>query len=62
MTTTAERAEQKRQQRAEDVARLARGDVSVAGLSSENSIFSALPLSTFRITAIGGKPIKGDRR
>ena len=61
MITSAGRSEEKRRQRAEDEARLARGDISIADLRRENSIFAVLPLSTFRITAIGGKSIKGDR-
>ena len=46
-----------RQSRGEDLRRLAAGEVTPAQLTTENCIFSVLPLHTFRITAIGGKPI-----
>ena len=46
-----------RRSRDEDLRRLAAGEVTPAQLTTENCIFSVLPLHTFRITAIGGKPV-----
>lgn len=48
-----------RQSRDDDLRRLAAGEVTPAQLERENCIFTVLPLHTFRITAIGGKPIAG---
>ena len=47
------------QSRDSDIRRLAAGEVTPEQLAKENCIFSVLPLHTFRITAVGGKPIAG---
>jgi len=50
----AERARQKQESRDRDLARLASGEISAAELNRENGFFSALPLQSFKIEAIGG--------
>lgn len=56
-----DRVAEKQASRDRDMTRLAAGMVTREQLRAENSFFACLDLSTFRIVAIGGQPIK-DRR
>jgi hypothetical protein len=51
------RALEKQESREQDAARLRDGQVSPADLRRENSFFSGLSLSRYRMVAIGGKSI-----
>jgi len=53
-----ERARQKQASRDRDQARLAAREIDREDLRKENDFFSSLDLRNFRITAIGGKPLK----
>lgn len=53
-----ERARQKQASRERDLARLRNGEVSPAELAHENNFFAALDLPSFKIVAIGGRPLR----
>jgi hypothetical protein len=52
-----EHAREKQLSRDRDAARLASGEVSALELRRQNGIGSHLPLSRYRMVAIGGRPI-----
>lgn len=53
-----DRVAQKEQSRAADLMRLAAGEISRDDLMRQNGFFSSLPIHSFRIVAIGGRPVK----
>jgi hypothetical protein len=55
-----ERAQEKQLSRDHDAARLAAGEISAVDLRCQNGIGSHLPLSRYRMVAIGGRSILRD--
>jgi len=53
-----ERARQKQASRDRDLARLKAGEINPAELAHENNFFAALDLPSFKIVAIGGRPLR----
>lgn len=51
------RVRQKQAARDRDAARLRSGEISREQLTRENDFFSALPIATFRIVSVGGRPL-----
>lgn len=55
-------AREKQASRDRDAARLDAGIIDLQDLKAENNFFAALPLSRFRIAAIGNQPVHHPER
>lgn len=55
------RARQKQAGRDRDAARLRSGEISREQLTRGNDFFSALPIGTFRMVSVGGRPLSEAR-